>query len=352
MKKWLFPSVVFILLMTSACFSPVSEPVKTAVPVLDSLPVYDLKRGDDLVPTPGGLAYRALVASAEDTEYWPAVETNPVDLYRAQGRESLNYRKNIETAPGETHYSMFYLSRPSGFSAEEELNFYTADLPESIQLSQYGSGGLWLPGTLASALIITVSENIEPGEHSFEIGLRTSEFDYGRFPVRLKIVGTPALAMPFNEPLLSLNLNHTMAGDRVVLDVYPDGLMVQIYDEGIRFPVFGNPATRTWKTAVLSESELNSLLATVSASGFYELASAYSFPGRLNESGLSFGDMILSITASVNGLTHTVNATGYLSPDGDRSFPDMPAQLSQVYEAIVSLTDKLVTVIQQEIPQG
>ncbi len=61
------------------------------------------------------------------------------------------------------------------------------------------------------------------------------------------------------------------------------------------------------------------------------------------------GDMSLNITINLPGFTKTVTAAAYISPDADKSFPDMPAALNQVYTALAALIDKTTVIATQNI---
>jgi len=149
------------------CASYTTIPVDYSMPVAWEGDVYD-----DIVPTPGGAAYRANVHQVGEENPWPPVETVMVELNGGW----LRYRDHIETGAGETRNNIFTMGLEGGFW-EGRLKLYASAVPPGIELSRSMGGGL--PGTLATVLVIEIAPEVAPGQYILEIGLEVEGWDYG-----------------------------------------------------------------------------------------------------------------------------------------------------------------------------
>jgi hypothetical protein len=149
---------------------------------------------DDVVPTPGGAAYRGNVHEVGEENPWPSVKTVVIEIDGAW----LRYRDYIETGAGETRNNIltlgreggfwgdrYYLGKPSGFW-QACLELYAVSIPEGITLSQYMSGGI--PGTLATLLVIGIAPEVEPGQYNLEIGIEVRGRNYGTVTCIIEVV--------------------------------------------------------------------------------------------------------------------------------------------------------------------
>jgi hypothetical protein len=207
---------------------------------------------------------------------------------------------------------------------------------------------------LGSVLIIDVSQDLPLGTYQFNIGVCAVGADLGLFPLTITVVNAPTVALPLRQQtILSYQLTHTMAGSVTNFEINQNGTFLFIRDQGLRFPSVERPATRTWSTGKLSDAELSVLIQLVRTGGFDMLNPSYTFPGRPAQGGppgaIANGDMILNMAVNLPGLFKSVSAFVYISPDNDRSFPDMPAALNQVYSALAALMDRATVIAQQNI---
>jgi hypothetical protein len=124
---------------------------------------------DDVVPTPGGAAYRGNVHEVGEENPWPSVKTVVIEIDGAW----LRYRDYIETGAGETRNNIFTLYREDEFWYAHRylgipgdfqlpcLELYAVSIPQGIELSQCIGAGP--PGALSSVLFIEISLNTAPG---------------------------------------------------------------------------------------------------------------------------------------------------------------------------------------------
>lgn len=140
---------------------------------------------DDIVGTPGGMAYRANVHQQGVENPWPPIETTEVGLGSGSKAVYIRYRDYIKTEAGETRNNIFNVRREGGFW-EGSLNLYATSIPSSVTLAQSVVGGI--PGTLAAVLTIEISPDAAPGQYTLEIGLEISGKDYGTVPCIIKVI--------------------------------------------------------------------------------------------------------------------------------------------------------------------
>jgi hypothetical protein len=190
MKKWaLIIALLAVALAMSGCVGYITIPEDYSLPVVGAEEIYD-----DIVPTPGGAAYRANVHHAGEENPWPHVETVVVELNGGW----LRYRDYIETGVGETRNNIFTLCREGGFWEDRFnlgkpsdfwqgcLELYAVSIPPGIGLTQTKSGGL--PGTLTTELSIEISPDIAPGQYDFEIAMEVKGRHYGPVPCIIEVV--------------------------------------------------------------------------------------------------------------------------------------------------------------------
>jgi len=141
---------------------------------------------DDIVPTPGGFAYRANVHQQGVPDKWPPVQTTTEKLNNTNGTISLTFRSEIETKAGEIRYNLFEVSKLGDPFAASTLILYSGPLPDGIDLVDYGGGGR--PGVAQAVFAIYISPDISPGQYSFYIGVNFNGVYYGTVPCTLTVI--------------------------------------------------------------------------------------------------------------------------------------------------------------------
>jgi hypothetical protein len=205
MKKLIIGLLVLVLLLAvTACPSdkahiPIPTPELTPPPVAEETEEVN----DDIVGTPGGIAYRANVHSIENMgkEYpGPPIKNTSTTLSHWFSEINVTYRHPIETRAGETRNSIFRVSREDGFHGGQ-LSLYATTIPTGITLTQNMSAGMI--GTLAAVLVIEISPDAAPGQYSFEIGLEVNGGDYGTVPCTIEVL---ANTIPDNQGETSITI--------------------------------------------------------------------------------------------------------------------------------------------------
>lgn len=163
-------------------------------------------------------------------------------------------------------------------------------------------------------------------------------------------VKTVTIDIPEGNPVLAEDLLYTMRGEHDFLYIYEDGSVLYIEETGLRIPMPGYPAIRTWKTGKLQPEELNELLEFIESSDFVELEDNYQFTGEpIGGGGFAMSDGIFTFYVSYGELQKKVTALGYLTPDNDATYPDMPYPLNELYVRLKAVIDRTVEVAQEEI---
>jgi hypothetical protein len=173
-------ALLFGLLAVASCQSGGGE-VHILIPTQDLLPAVGEEAPDDIVPTSGGVAYRANVHQEGEENPWPPIESTEVTLDGIY----LSYRDHIETKAGETRNNIFSVGQEDGFW-EGSLNLYATSIPSGIELAQSICGPS--PGALDTVLIIEISPEAAPGQYTLEIGLEIDGSDYGTVPCIIEVV--------------------------------------------------------------------------------------------------------------------------------------------------------------------
>ena len=160
--------------------------IGTPIPTIElSPPVPGEEAPDDIMPIPGGPAYRANVHEVGKENPWPEIETTEVVLVNDSKEINVRYRDYIETKAGEVRNNIFYIRRHDGFW-DSNLNLYSVDVPTGIEIFNSVGGGL--TGTIATVLVIEVSPDVEMGQYIFEISLEIDGEDYGTVPCTIRVL--------------------------------------------------------------------------------------------------------------------------------------------------------------------
>jgi hypothetical protein len=177
-------SLFAVLFTITACQSGGDE-THTSIPTKDLLPAVGEEAPDDILPAPGrGPVYRANVHQQGVENPWPSIETTDVVLGSGSNEVPITYRNYIETRAGETRNNIIYVTIPN--KKFRSLSLYSIDIPAGMSLTE---GMRWHgPGSMASVLVIEISQDVPPGQYAFEIGLEINGKDYGTVPCTIKVV--------------------------------------------------------------------------------------------------------------------------------------------------------------------
>ena len=181
MKRLLTIAVCLTLMAMTAC-----QQTRTPVPVRDILPIAEgPETADDIIPTPGGWAYRASVHEQGVENPWPPIESTSVVLGSGADTLNISYRDYIETEAGEIRNNIIRAGKEGGLF-DSRLALYSVVVPAGIELA-YGGRGVGLPGTLGAILVIEISPDATPVQYSFEVGLEIDGRDYGTVPCAIEV---------------------------------------------------------------------------------------------------------------------------------------------------------------------
>ena len=158
--------------------------------------------------------------------------------------------------------------------------------------------------------------------------------------VWMLVKSPPRIDIPEEPPVIYEQLDYIMRGEFKYLYIYEDGSIIYIEEKGLRLPMPGHPATRTWMTGEFTPEQLDSLVAYFENSGLDKLDEHYLFLGEPSEGGsITRGDMDFTISIDSENLSKTVTASGYLTPDGGNTYPDMPSPLNEIYTKLKNIAE-------------
>lgn len=153
----------------------------STVPAGDLSSSIETEAPDDIVITPGGHAYRANVHQQGVPDKWPSIQT----VYITLDNLNIRYRADIETRAGETRNNIITVTKEGGL-LDSELELYSRDVPDSMELTDTRGGGL--PRTLVTIMQIAISPEVTPGEYTFQIGIIIDDRDYGTIPCTINVI--------------------------------------------------------------------------------------------------------------------------------------------------------------------
>jgi hypothetical protein len=149
---------------------------------------------DDVVATPGGLAYRANVHQEGVANPWPSIQSTEVVLGDLPDVARVYYRDFIETKSGQTRNNIFHIYLPN--VDINNLNLKTIrvslnaiDLPTKMTATQTDEWHGADPARQSKTVLkIGISDQLKPGEYTFEVQIEIDGKDYGKVPCTMKVV--------------------------------------------------------------------------------------------------------------------------------------------------------------------
>jgi len=176
--------VVFVgLLLIFPAFHGLFTLIPTATPEPPPYPSArpGPERPDDIMPTPGGPQYRANVHQEGVENPWPPIQTKEEVL---GDNVYVTYRAYIETKARESRNNILRVVTPG--RDIRSLNLYASNIPTGIEVKH---GIQWHgPRTIAQVLVIEISQDVELGQYTFEIGMEIDGKDYGTVPCTIKVI--------------------------------------------------------------------------------------------------------------------------------------------------------------------
>jgi hypothetical protein len=183
---FIIATIVLIgLLPATGCQTDGGE-AYTTLPIERLPPATGEEAPDDIVPTPGGLAYKANVHHQGVENPWPPIESTEVVLGSGSDALNISYRDYIETEAGETRNNIIHVWKEGGLF-DSRLRLYSVTVPDGIGLTD-GGRGVGLPGATGAILVIEVAPDVAPGQYTFEIGIDLGGKDYGTIPCTIEVL--------------------------------------------------------------------------------------------------------------------------------------------------------------------
>ncbi len=184
-------------------------------------------------------------------------------------------------------------------------------------------------------------------ELGLEVGKGISKEELVKIAESVEFKGAPELYTPQSDQVISERLYDINKGEFRYLSIYQDGSLIAIQMEGLHEPV--SQHARIEKTGKLDKEELSSLIEFFEVSGFKELNKNNESPRLPDEDGdVTVSDMHYSVSARLGSSYRYVMANNYLSPDGGKTYPDMPYPLNEIYERLKNITDNKTKVVARE----
>jgi hypothetical protein len=153
-----------------------------------------------------------------------------------------------------------------------------------------------------------------------------------------------AIDIPDSDPIISMHKSYRTIGTGPDhLYIYEDGTI--IYTEERGEPDDGE---KTWYTGKLQAMELEEILDYITESSFEEIDENNEFPGEEVNGATKTGGMACTFFVNYGELSKRVSADFYISPDGGKTYPDMPYPLDEIYKRLQSIIDNEAEEVHRE----
>ena len=177
--------MLLVLLPLTAC-QPEEGEASSTTPISESITPTIEEAADDVIFTPGGLAYRANVHQQGVKNPWPSIETTEVAFKNNDKTAYVRYRDYIVTEAGETRNNIISVRIP-GVIYIGDINLAMVNLPDGIEATQ-GDQYHGPLGNSSKVLAIEISPDIQPGEYTFEIIVEIEGVEYDTLPFTIKVI--------------------------------------------------------------------------------------------------------------------------------------------------------------------
>lgn len=170
----------------SVTATPVPSQVPTTKPTSPPSGVHP----DDIIVMPGfGPAYSATF----HPDWWPPVKETVAEINAFGSGFKIRYRSYIETSAGEDRNNLIiFYSNARNLLDLNKVIYRVHNLPPGIAVVNVGTTfGRVSPGVTETSgvhLIIHTSQDMEPGEYHFDIGLEYDSKEFGVLPCTIRII--------------------------------------------------------------------------------------------------------------------------------------------------------------------
>jgi hypothetical protein len=180
-----FIFIALMLLFLSACGTKIVPIPEGNVPNPGNE-----QAADDVLPTPGGWAYRANINPDTADNPFPPIDSHNLAIYGHGISIYVTFRDYIETKAGETRNNIFSVGRAGDQAVNDPvsgvLRLYLLDTPQGITLTQDVGGGR--PGLLQAVLMIDIAADVAPGLHNLRVGIEIDGKDFGSVPFTINVI--------------------------------------------------------------------------------------------------------------------------------------------------------------------
>ncbi len=185
----------------------------------------------------------------------------------------------------------------------------------------------WFPG----------QKNLGEFQLGLEAGKGISKEDLEKIAESVEFNGTPQLYTLQSDQVIADRLYDIKKGEFTYLAIYEDGSLWAIQMKGLNGPV--SQHLRIEKTGKLDKGESDSLLEFFETSGFDKL-------NKNNQPAISpiggnttLSDVHYSVSVRLGSSYRYVMANNYVSPDGGKTYPDMPYPLNEIYVRLKAIAN-------------
>ncbi|MBN2240933.1 MAG: hypothetical protein JW712_14280 [Dehalococcoidales bacterium] len=139
--------------------------------------------------------------------------------------------------------------------------------------------------------------------------------------------------IPKDNPVIYVNAVEETRGTRNQIEIFQDGTIVYLKENGLETASPDYPGTRVWGKGKITGAEMDRLKASINATAFENLKEWYHYQPSVStdNSPERIGDLELTIHLNCEGICKTVVAAGYTTPDNGLTYPNMPYPLNDIF---------------------
>ncbi|MBN1369712.1 MAG: hypothetical protein JW954_05705 [Dehalococcoidaceae bacterium] len=178
--------VIFLcvgMIFLNSCYFKQVTPIPESTP---TKPLMVTQAADDIVPTPGGYAYRGNIHQLGEEDIWPSIDTVEVAVGDNDSAKA-RYRNIITTKAGQTRNNI--LSITAQQFTIDELTLGVINMPKDANISVEEITRWHGPlGVVSPVLLVIIEEDVKPGTYTFDIGIAINGKDYKFIPCTIEVL--------------------------------------------------------------------------------------------------------------------------------------------------------------------
>lgn len=163
--------------------------------------------------------------------------------------------------------------------------------------------------------------------------------DLDEFIFRVIEAVKSGIVIPYEEPVILMDLSWVMGGRNDELSIYEDGTVVFIKQWRLRLPLPDRPPMKAWRVGKIGTEDVENLSDFLDSIGFNDLEEYTQAPEPGAESGIT-SDLYVTVSAQDGEIDNSVTAFGFFTPESDNAYKKLPYPIDEIYKKLIKIAEE------------